>query len=171
MPGGLKKRKGARKQRSTTFTAHEICRPGRGAGRGADPAVASGRARRRLARLGLWFATFVAFSAFVFCWRRGMRLRSRFKSSVSAPCAVAGGHRRRLRGDDMVLVKTDWWDPSRGRADVAGGHGDRRGLGAGLGQLLGSPSAPLWCDRCVRAWCLAVGCIVGWQVDKKTGGA
>ena len=60
--------------------------------------------------LGLWFATSVAFSAFVFLLAAlecGVRYYC-FKSSVSAPCAVAGGVVGAFVGMTCVLVKTDW---------------------------------------------------------------
>ena len=105
--------------------------------------------------LGLWFATSVAFSAFVFLLAAlecGVRYY-RFKSSVSAPCAVAGGVVGAFVGMTCVLVKTDWLESlARGLTSLVA-TAIAVGLEAGLRPYFGVPTS---------AAGAVAGCLVGW---------
>jgi len=119
--------------------------------------------------LGLWFATSVAFSAVVFLLAAlecGVRYYC-FKSSVSAPCAVAGGVVGAFVGMTCVLVKTNWWESlARGLTSLVA-TAIAVGLEAGLRPYFGSPTSVFGAIAGAGAgW--SVGWIVGWQVDKKT---
>lgn len=105
--------------------------------------------------LGLWFATSVAFSAFVFLLAAlecGVRYYC-FKSSVSAPCAVAGGVVGAFVGMTCVLVETEWWESlARGLTSVVA-TAIAVGLEAGLRPYFGVPTS---------AAGAVAGCLVGW---------